>query len=142
MQLLAGEVRIEEGQFNYDIMHSLEPELVTMPYDSVEKSPTKQILARLTNTPIPEEASPGRVWAPTAHLIPTPSTDQPSRIEAYKTAFDKAADNPFVQKFWRKNIMTEARELMDTLYKGQNIGNAANGKPIAAVLSADLVTPS
>src|SRR5690625_1598878 len=141
VQLLAGEDRIEEGQFNYDIMHSLEPELVTMPYDSDDKSPTKEILARLTRSPVSKEASPGRVWAPTAHLIQSTRTNQPSHIEAYKTAFDKAANNPFVQKFWGKTIMAKAQELMDTLHKGKSIGNAANGKPISAVLSADLVTP-
>ncbi|OAV62921.1 hypothetical protein [Enteractinococcus helveticum] len=142
VQLLAGDDRIEEGQFNYDIMQSLEPELVTMPYDSADKSPTNQILARLTSSPISKEAAPGMVWAPTAHIIRGTSANQRPAIEKYKTAFDKAVDNPFVQKFWRKTMLTEARELMDTLYKGKSIGNAANGKPIAAVLSTDLVTPN
>lgn len=107
-----------------------------MPYDTEDKPPTKHILARLTDAPIPTESSPGQGWAPTAQIIP--SQDQPSRIEAYKNAFDKAAANPFVKKFWRKTITTEAGELMDALYKGKGIGNAANGKPIAA----DLVIPS
>lgn len=141
-QLLAGEDRIEEGQFNYDIMHSLEPELVTMPYDDEKKSPTHEILERLTSVPIPPDATPGRVWAPTAHLIPAQEPDQPNPIDAYKRSFDVALDNPFVRKFWGKNMLREARELMTTLHAGKSIGNAANGRPISAILSADLVTPS
>jgi hypothetical protein len=141
-QLLAGYDRIEEGQFNYDIMHSLEPELVTMPYDSDRKAPTQAIIDRLTSTPIPSDANPGRVWAPTAHLIPLPEEGQPDPLDAYKQAFDKAMDNPFVTNFWDEEMLKNAQDLMDTLYAGESIGNAANGKPISAVLSADLVTPS
>jgi hypothetical protein len=141
-QLLAGYDRIEEGQFNYDIMHSLEPELVTLPYDTERKAPTQAILDRLTNTPIRSDANPGRVWAPTAHLIPKSADHHQSRpVEAYKQAFDQAMDNPFVTRFWDQGTLEKAKELMDALHAGESIGNAANGKPISAILSTDLVTP-
>lgn len=141
-QLLAGEQRVEEGQLNYDIMHSLVPELVTMPYDEDEKHPSPDVLDRLTSAQIPSEANPGKVWAPTAHLIPQPAEGQPRPIEAYKQAFDQAIDNAFVRKFWGKEMLRKARDLMRKLDADKSIGNAANGIPIAAVLSADLVTPS
>src|SRR5699024_7561379 len=141
-QLLAGSDRIEEGQFNYDIMHSLEPGLVTMPYDSERKAPSKEIMDRLTSTPIPVEANPGQVWAPTAHIIPQTPKDQPHRNVAYKNALQEAMSNPFVARFWGQEMVNKAAKLMDTLSAGESIGNAANGKPISAVLSASLVAPS
>lgn len=142
VQLLAGQERVQEGQFNYDIMYSLEPELLSMPYDSEEKAPTKQVLDRLTSTPIPKQTVAGRVWAPTAHLIRNSDPDQPRAVEAYKTAFDAALDNPFVRKFWGKSMLRGARDLMDALYNGESIGNAAKGQPISAILAADLITPN
>lgn len=141
-QQLAGEDRIEEGQFNYDIMHSLEPDLVTMPYDTYRKAPTEEILDRLTSTPIPSEANPGKIWGATAHLIPSSRNNQPPLINAYRDAFEKAMDNPFVTKFWNQKLLDQAQSLMDRLTSGGSIGNAANGKPISAILSADLVSPS
>jgi hypothetical protein len=141
-QLLAGETRVEEGQLNYDIMHSLKPDLVTMPYDEESKHPTPDILGRLTRAPIHTDAAPGKVWAPTAHLISQPAQGQPRPIEAYKQAFDQAIDNPFVRKFWGKAMIRQARDLMQKLDAEKSIGNAANGIPISAVFSADLVTPS
>lgn len=43
-QKIAGETRIDDGQFNYDIMHSTEPDLVTMAYDESSKFPSDRIL--------------------------------------------------------------------------------------------------
>jgi len=140
-QLLAGAERIDEGQFNYDIMHSLDPELVVMPYDTEDKLPTSKILKRLTSTPLPSEANPGTVWAPTAHIIPKKTSREP-RIAAYEKAFEAAMHEPFVTKFWDKAMVDKASKLMSTLSAGKRIGNAANGKPIAAMLSTHLVTPN
>lgn len=140
-QLLAGEERLEEGQFNYDVMHSLDPELATMPYDEESKYPTAAILDRLTSSPIPSDAKPGKVWAPTAHIIPEPAPQEP-RIAAYKAAFDEAMDNPFVTNFWKKSFRNEATDIMDKLVAKKPIGNAVNGRPVAAILSTHLVTPS
>lgn len=140
-QVLAGTRRVEEGQFNYDIMNSLEPELVTMPYDSEEKSPGKSVLARLTNATIPADANPGKVWASS----PAVSHDEHGEADPmsyYGEAFAQAMDNPFVTNFWGKEMLSSAKALMEKLAAGRSIGNASNGKPLAAILSADLVTPS
>lgn len=141
-QLLAGADRIEEGQFNYDIMYSLQQELVTMPYDTDSKYPTHDVLSRLTKVAINKESNPGKVWGPTAHLISGSNGDQSRPLEAYKAAFDNAINNPFVMKFWGKKTLTTARDSMRQLYEGKSIGNAANGVAISAVLSADLITPA
>lgn len=141
-QLLAGTDRINAGQFNYDIMNSLEQDLVTMPYDSDAKYPASDVLSRLSRVPTSQVANPGKVWGPIAHLIPQRQVDESRPIDAYKIAFDAALNNPFVLKFWGKNTVVAARDLMRRLDAEKSIGNAANGGLISAVLSADLVTPS
>lgn len=139
-QALAGATRIEEGQFNYDIMHSLDPELVMMPYDSEEKLPGPDVRARLSSSPIPPDANPGKVWA--ASTDPQGrDEDSSDPLDPFAEAFETAVNNPFAIKFLRKDMLADAKAVMEKLRSGKSIGNASNGKPISAVLSADLVTP-
>lgn len=141
-QSLAGHDRIEEGQFNYDVMYSLLPKLVNMPFDTEIKSPTAKIRERLTSAKIPSHANPGKVWAPVAHLQSIGRYVSQSDAAAYGEAFDSAIKNPFVIKFWGQTMLNTARQRMELLRSGEPFGNAANGKPISAIFSADLVTPS
>src|SRR5699024_11084134 len=46
---LAGETRLETGQFNYDIMNSVDSDLANLPYDEAKKSPTASIKRCLEN---------------------------------------------------------------------------------------------
>lgn len=141
-QLLAGYDRIEEGQFNYDIMYSLEPALVETPYDSEKKFPTPEIRQRLSSVEISPQANPGKIWAPVSHFQ-KPNADAESHLySAYEDAFDSAIDNAFVKNFWDQKTLNTARERMELLRSGEPLDNAAEGKPISAILTADLVTPS
>lgn len=141
-QLVAGYDRIEEGQFNYDVMYSLQPELVDIPFDKPEKSPTSSIRNRLSKVNIPSDARPGRVWVGHLNLERNVDASKASRLREYKQAFDKAIEDQFVVDFWGQGMLDSARVAMNTLNAGKSIGNAVNGKPISAVLTAYLVRPS
>jgi len=139
VQELAGAERSRSGQLNYDIMHSVDPALMEMPYDDISKAPTQAIRNSLVSATLRSEPGPGRVWAP--DLGPTPPTTEYEN-SAFKNALDAALANPFVRKFWGTGLTREAKELMEVIENGGSIGNAANGIPIAAILSTDLVTPA
>lgn len=139
---VADKSRVEEGQFNYDVMHVLDPELLRIPFDTSEKSPTPEIRARLAEVTLPQAPNPGRIWAGPTVQRERVDTSRVKTYGLFKQAFDKALDNSFVTEFWGQDYIKEAAELMATYVSGESIGNAANGRIITAVLSADLVTPS
>lgn len=141
-QMCAGWDRIEEGQFNYDVMYSLEPELVDIPFDRPEKSPTDSIRRRLLGVQIPPDASPGKVWFGELELDRDVDSSKSSRLRRYKQAFDTAMESSFVSNFWSQEVLENAQATMSTLAAGESIGNAVNGKAISAVLTAGLVAPS
>lgn len=139
VQSIAGDERLDSGQLNYDIMYSIDPKLMVMPYDSVEKEPSSDVKNNLVGALLSKEANPGRVWS--ADTISNDQSDG-NEVWSYARAFDVAVSNRFVSNFWGSKVLAEANSLMETLKKGESIGNAANGVPIAAILSADLVTPN
>lgn len=141
-QSKAGPARLDEGQFNYDVLHSLEPELLEIPFDLESKAPSKSVAERLTRVSVPTDANPGQVWAAEPEVRSGVDRSKGSRMEVYNSALEEALDNPFVKAFWPASTLARARELMDELLEGRSIGNAVNGKPISAILAADLVAPS
>lgn len=140
-QRLAGSDRTEDGQFHYDVMYSLLPDLIDMPFDEVNKAPTKLIRQRLTAAKIHSDASPGRVWAAPAQPARKVDNSTANRISVYKEAFDKSMGNAFVKNFWKSELLDLAQLRMDTLSSGQGYGDAANGKAISSILTTDLVKP-
>lgn len=138
-QLLAGSERLGSGQFNYDIMHSVDPEIAELPYDDPKKAPTSQIRQNLVSATIGSSANPGTVW--TSKVTPKiePTGDE---LSAYKSAFDQAISNPFVKKFWGRDYLQEGKNLMSSLEDGISIGNASKGIPISVILATDLASPN
>lgn len=139
-QSQAGPERLDEGQFNYDVLASLVPELLDMPFDDPKKVPSASVRARLTKVDVPSEANPGRVWAPVPQERRVDRSAS-SRANQLHAALECAAENPFVLSFWGAEVIKSARELMARLVDGSGIGNAVNGQPISAVLAADLASP-
>lgn len=138
-QMLAGVDRLEQGQLNYDIMHSIDPDLADLPYDDARKSPTSEVKKNLLSAHLHTAANPGKVW--TSRVSGNRKTEG-AAIAPYKQAFDSAISNSFVTKFWGTELVQEAKKLMDLLVRGESIGNPAKGTPISVVLATDLVTPN
>src|SRR5699024_169924 len=140
-QLVAGKSRVDEGQLNYDILSSLEPELLDLPFDSPSKAPSVEVRARLTSVQMSSESSPGKIWVG-EQRTPDASRTAPmawQRGRVVEEAVSRAVDNPFVSSFWGATIIEQAKQLAAKLAAGESVGNAVNGVPISAVLSAHLV---
>jgi len=140
-QLVAGKSRVDEGQLNYDILSSLEPELLDLPFDSPSKAPSVEVRARLTSVQMSSESSPGKIWVG-EQRTPDASRTAPmawQRGRVVEEAVSRAVDNPFVSSFWGETIIEQAKQLAAKLAAGESVGNAVNGVPISAVLSAHLV---
>lgn len=141
-QINAGETRLEQGQFNYDIMNSVDPELVELPYDKNSKLPNDSIRNQLMSVPVHKNARPGRVWRGALSLGRNVDTRNSVLYSEVSDALDDAQCNPFVTAFWGEDLVSQAQALMATLKSGGSIGNAVNGIPIHAMLATDLATPN
>lgn len=139
-QAQAGSRRLDNGQFNYDVLASLDPELLEIEFDKPSKAPTAEIRSMLTHAAVSMDARPGRAWCDEPHDRPVPRSD-PKRHESLRTAVQQASDNPFVKDFWGQEVISAANDLLDRMLNGAGIGNAVNGKPISALLAADLASP-
>src|SRR5699024_1558161 len=107
-----------------------------------DKSPTESIRRRLTNASLRPDANPGRVWTGELILDRQIRSNNIARTAELNSAFEKSIDNAFVNAFWSDEYLSKASELMASLNDGDSIGNAANGKPVHAIIATDLVTPS
>lgn len=140
-QSQAGQDRLDDGQFNYDVIASLSPELLEMPFDKPSKAPSPAIRSRLTRVEVSQEARPGRVWAPAPEERKV-TRSAVKRNEQLRDAVQVAVQDSFVTDFWGQDVVDAAQDLLDRLISGKGIGNAVNGKPISALLSAGLVSPN
>lgn len=140
-QSRAGQERLDDGQFNYDVLASLNPDLLEMPFDKPSKAPNASVRSRLTRVEVSPEPRPGRVWA-SEPIDRKVSRSAVQRYERLHSAVESAAKNPFVVDFWGQEVVESAHVLLDRLASGIGIGNAVNGKPITALLAAELAAPS
>ena len=140
-QSQAGQNRLDDGQFNYDVLVSLDPELIEMPFDKPSKAPSANVRSRLTRVEVSPHPRPGQVWAsgPDNRNVARSAVH---RQEKLHSAVESAASNPFVIDFWGPEVIDSANGLLERLMSGAGIGNAVNGKPITALLAADLASPS
>lgn len=136
-QSQAGPERLDEGQFNYDIMASLKPELLDIPFDSDSKAPTESVRVRLSAVLTASEANPGTVWAPVAEKR-VMKRSAVERASVLSCAVEACVENPHVSSFWGDSVVGEARELVARLVAGESVGNAVNLKKVSAVIAADL----
>lgn len=136
-QSQAGADRLDEGQFNYDVMGSLYSSLLDMPFDQEGKAPAASVRSRLVRVPVASEARPGRVWAPDIEPRKV-RRSATQRWSVVSSAVESSADNPMVREFWGESVVAAARDLLVKLVAGESVGNAVNLKPISAVVAADL----
>jgi hypothetical protein len=138
-QAAAGVRRLEAGQFNYDLLASLDPALLDIPYDLPVKSPTEEVRAQLTLVDLPETPEPGQVWA--GPSITQPVTDRrDEQLLLLREMVDRAARNSFTRSFWGKEAITGARDVMDRLARGVQI-DEGDGARVAAILASEMTAP-
>lgn len=140
-QSQAGYDRLNDGQFNYDVLGSLNKDLLEMPFDKPSKSPSTSVRSRLTIATISQTPRPGKVWSAEPEQR-TVARSAVKRNERLKKGFESAISDPFVTDFWNKETFSAAEGLLEKLISGKGIGNAVNGKPISAILAAHLASPN
>lgn len=133
----------KEAQFNFDLIASLDPELLHMPFDKPHKAPSREALDRLVVAHIQRDAQPGKLWGVIGNEeAPGKSLSRAARAAPFAKATNEAANDSFVQEFCGDDIILSAAQLIQTIVEGGSIGNPVNGHPVSAVLTAYAISPT
>lgn len=131
------------AQFNFDVLASLEHQLLLADFDRKDKAPTAHNVNELTVVPLSEGKRSGRVWLPGESLALNSgrSYSMQQRVEPFIDAVSRAENNDFVRAFCGPDLVHKAHELLSKIHDGGSIGNPVNGYPVSTVLTSELVSP-
>ena len=138
---LAGTERLTSSQILFDIMHQLEPGVLSIPFDTPEKSPTDAHLTALTPIELGRNPAPGRIYG----TSPDPTSQShsgPRPLQRLLTDVETAQQKDIVQQLFAPDqVSTLLTSLRDASARG-GLSHAKDGRLASAVLSAAAMIPN
>jgi len=131
MEFSGSEAR-ERGQILFDIIGATAPHLMMMPFETLEKSPSKTILDQLLR-PFEINLRVGKIYGRPVNTVASRSS-WPDLLEAFHDA-----DQTLSSDALAGDIRGEARSLANMLRRGESWGHARNSVPLHQVLLASLI---
>lgn len=138
---LAGSDRVTRGQVFYDVMASILPEVLDIPFDKEAKNPDDLVRSTLTRVEAPRDPRPGRVFAdePGGEAAGRPPAENP--FTRLRSEFEEARRLPFVEAFCGAEALARADETIRRAEAEGRFFHASNGKPLALALTCAMVRP-
>lgn len=133
----AGQDRLQRGQLNYDIMYSLVPSLLGIPFDKAWKTPSSDVIANLTRAEIGLAADPGRVFISDVPLA-SARIDASSKFEALLGRLHKALDSDLPRELLGPDVIADAASSVQKAIASGRFFHATSGVTTAAVLAAGM----
>ena len=134
---LAPEGGLVTGQISYDVIHSIMPELLDVPFDDPSKNPSCQVLSELTKVVLPEAVPAGRVFVDDAET-PQPRADGRSQLSLLQDEFRARSKSRLNQNFWGAKFLKNSEAVLDEAVERRRFRHAVDGQPISAVLATGL----
>lgn len=141
---LSDEARARQGAyFNYDVLASLDTNLLRFPFDSPAKSPDSETLIGLVRSSDFADVAPGVAYGKfdSAHEV-SPGFTMAARVEPFVDGVNTAIRDEFVRSFCGTKMVESAERIVRDIAAGGSIGNPVNGYPVSCVLSAFEVSPT
>lgn len=132
----AGKVHQDRGQRNYDIIHSTEPDLLSVRFDQPYKSPTDDVIEALTRIDIPSLRA-GRVYHEPP-MQPSHNGGTSSQWRYLQAELRDAVKSSFVQDFWPPEFLTDAQKTADGAVAEARLPHPIDGQPISAILTSTM----
>jgi hypothetical protein len=132
---LAGPFKLNQAQIHYDIMASLEPTLLDIPFDKPEKSPSQSVLDNIMTVKISNTPAPGRVFA-TEPLARPAAKDETNPFTELLHQVDLASGKSLVKKAFDQATIDRARRVLADAAKQGSLPSKTAGKPVSAILTA------
>lgn len=134
---LAGDIRIENGQLNYDLMASLLPSILDIPFDSKSKELNEIRQDNLTIVDGWGGVLPGKVFL---------SDLPPAKFEKYSKStldllnedFQFAKKTEFVNEYFSSDFIKRSEQIMEDALNNNRFPHATSAQGIVAIIAAGL----
>jgi hypothetical protein len=126
------------GLVNYQIMHTLDPELLSLRFDHPRKAPTESVRRALLDID-PAVPSPGRCFGlqeESAFIHAPRSSSTPWTL--LRDEHKRCASIPYVSGFWGRTFLSDTEALVERAAECGRLDHAVDGQAASAVLASAL----
>ncbi|MDE0490143.1 hypothetical protein NK638_01070 [Psychrobacter sp. A3] len=134
---VAGENRLKVGQLNYDLMATLLPDILNIPFDNEAKALNEVRKENLTVLDSWQEFETGNVYIDNNPKIHDKEKTLPA-LQLLNIDFQKAKENSFVKEFFGTEFIGQAETAMADAIESKRFPHAIYAQSIAAIIAASL----
>lgn len=131
-----------EAQINYDIIYSIDKDLLLIPYDENYKFPSDKVMSRLVDVPVKSSANPGKIYAgkigDKKDRLLLPSEEPVETFEKYRDLFDRSLRNGFVKDFFDDDFILNARTIISSAADRKMFHHSIDAVPISNIITASI----
>lgn len=135
---VAGKERIDNGQINYDLMATLLPDVLDIPFDHESKSFNEKRRQNLTVVNMCDSVTPGNVYIDYKEDDYLRKSNTKSAIQLLNDEFQNVKNNPFVKDFFGNEFIKNAESTMKNALDNNKFPHAINAQGIVSVIAAAL----
>lgn len=134
---VAGSNRLKLGQINYDIMATLLPNIMDIPFDNNLKSLNEKRKENLLVLHEWFDVEPGRVYIDFEESNKAEEKTN-SAIELLNEDYQKSKNNKFVRDFFGIDFIKKTDIVINETIINKKFSHAVEGQPIAAIIAGSL----
>lgn len=134
--------RLRASQMNYDVMHMTAPALLDIPFDAESKSPSREVRRRLVSKEHISEPEVGRTWWDASEFPESTGNPTAGVIDHVARDFHTAIRDPFVQAFFPRKLLDEAKAVVVAAERAGKFRHASDAISVSQVLLAREVSPT
>ena len=132
---IAGADRLKAGQINYDLMATLLPSILAVPFDHPSKALNDIRSTNLTVLESWKDLGIGKTYIDT-DVSDSPAEKTTTAMELLHNDFNEAKENKFVQEFFEAEFIEEANETVIESVKIGKFPHAIDAQGIVAIIAA------
>ncbi len=134
---VAGNDRLQVGQINYDIMATLLPNIMEIPFDNKLKGLNEKRKEKLVKLNEWFDVKPGKVYiCSTESKVIKKKTN--STLDLLNADYQRAKENQFVKDFFGADFIKKADNSITDAVNNRKFSHAIEGQSIAAVIAGSL----
>lgn len=134
---IAGKNRMQLSQINYDLMATLLPSILEIPFDNEAKAFSNIRKANLTRLKEWHQIDPGNVYLD-SNFEKHKREKTPTALELLNEEFHTAKNNQFVKDFFGTDFISQAEFSMKNAVEDRRFPHAINGQGVAAIIAGSL----
>lgn len=129
----------DTAKINYDIIFSLEPELLNLPFDREYKAPSDEVKEQLVGVKLKEESASGKVYVGEVENDEVlSSTARKNKYLILSDEVKKMLSNRFIIDFWGEEKVDKAKVVLKELENKGKLFHAKDGQILSAILASSL----